>query len=208
MMRSALKTATGPVEFVFYTDDDAEGSVPAGIAARPDVTVVAGPRIVMSDMWNRCMGKASADIFMQAADDITFNTAGWDMAVVTVFSVVPDKIALVYGDDLLQGSALGTHSFLHRRWVEAVGYFTPPYFSCDYGATWINELALRVGRRIYLPHVITELHHMLIGKAPLDQTHRDRLARGDRDRVGEIWARTQDERIRDTEKLRLALGRR
>jgi hypothetical protein len=207
MMRSALRTAAGPVEFVFYTDDDAEGSVPADIAARPDVTAVTGPRITMTDMWNRCMENASADIFMQGADDITFNTPGWDMAVVTVFALVPDKIVLVYGDDLIQGAALGTHSFLHRRWVETVGYFTPPYFSRDYGDTWINEMAARLNRRCYLPHVITEHHHLVAGKAPLDETHRDRLARGDRDRVDEIWARTQDERIQDTEKLRLALNR-
>ena len=42
-----------------------------------------------------------------------------------------------------------THGFLHRNWVETVGYFVPPYFSSDFNDTWLNEVADMIGRKIY-----------------------------------------------------------
>ena len=74
LVRSATGTAAGPLEFVFYIDDDAPGSVPRDVAAMDGVVVVCGPRLVFSDMWNACFAKASADVLMMAADDFVFRT--------------------------------------------------------------------------------------------------------------------------------------
>jgi hypothetical protein len=204
---SALETAAGDAEVVFYCDDDAAGSVPAGVAAWPEVTVVTGPRIVMSDMWNKCLEKASGDIVMQCADDIVFRTAGWDRLVLEAFAAYPDRIALVYGDDLIHGEALATHSFAHRRWTDATGYFTPPWFSCDYSDAWLYDVAKAIGRLHYLPGLVTEHLHPVAGKGDWDASHRERLERGRRDNVAVLYESLAARREQDAGKLRAVMGK-
>jgi hypothetical protein len=205
LIGSARATASDPggLEFVFYTDSDAP--LPGDITSQAGVVTINGPRIVLSAMWNACCGQASGEILMQAADDIVFHTPEWDSAVLAEFAKVPDKILLVHGDDGIQGAALGTHSFVHRRWVDTLGYFTAPYFSMDYGDTWINDLADRVGRRVYLPDVVTEHMHPGVGKAPFDQTHSDRVLRGQQDNVVALWASLEGERAAGAAKLQAVI---
>ena len=85
--------------------------------------------------------------------------------------------------------------------METVGYFTAPYFSCDYGDTWINDLADRIGRRVYLPDVVTEHLHPGVGKAPFDKTHEERVLRGQQDNVVGLWESLEAERAADAAKL-------
>jgi len=204
LIRSARDTAAGPLEFVFYIDDDAPGSVPPDVAATPGVLVVTGPRLVFSDMWNACYAKASADVLMMAADDIMFRTPGWDEAVLAEFARWPDRIVLVHGEDLIQGARLGTHPFVHRKWADALGYFSPTFFGRDFCDTWLSDLADRAGRRSYLPDVVIEHVHPGAGKAPFDQTYAEKVARGgDPDAV---WAATIGRRERDADKLRAAMA--
>jgi hypothetical protein len=205
LMSSARATAGEPfaLEFVFYTDDDAP--LPDDIKDQVGVVTITGPRIVLSAMWNACYGQSSGSIVMQAADDIVFRTPKWDSLVLAEFAKYDDRIVLVHGEDGIQGGALGTHSFLHRRWCDTLGYFTAPYFSCDYGDTWINDLADRIGRRVYVPEIVTEHLHPGVGKAPFDQTHTDRVLRGQQDNVGALWESLAGERTADAEKLREAI---
>lgn len=202
---TALGSATGVIELVLYADDDAPGSVPQDVAVMPWVKVVTGPRIVMSDMWNRCWERASADVFMQCGDDVAFRTHGWDQIVLEEFARWPDRIVFAHGDDGLREPEYGTHGFLHRNWTDAVGYFTPPWFSCDYSDTWLNELAGRVGRGVRVP-ILTEHMHPNAGKGPWDQTHEERAIRGAKDRVKDLYEAMQDRREADAEKLRAVMA--
>ena len=160
LVASALATAAKMPEFVFYVDDDAPGSVPQDVRDLPGVVLVTGPRIVLSDMWNRCLEAASGDILMQCGDDIAFRTTWWDSIVTDAFAQVPDRIGLAYGDDGtgIHDHTFGTHGFVTREWTDTVGYFTPPHFSCDYGDTWLNDVADRVGRKMFLPILTEHLH--------------------------------------------------
>jgi hypothetical protein len=203
LLASGRGTATGPVQYVFYCDSDA--LLPADVAMAPDVITVAGPRIVLSDMWNKCAEHAEGDVFMQCGDDIIFRTPAWDATVYSVLARYPDKIVFVYGRDGLHAPDFGTHGFVHRRWYETLGYFTPPYFSSDYGDTWLNDLAKRVGRHVHVTEILTEHMHPVAGKADWDQTHQERLARRTRDNVASIWARTTPEREADARKLQAAI---
>ena len=64
---------------------------------------------------------------MHCGDDLTFDTPGWDGVVREAFEQTPDKILFAYGNDLgPHGETFGTHGFVHRRWVETLGYFVPP----------------------------------------------------------------------------------
>lgn len=190
--------ATQRVEVVFRTDDDSPLEYPQS----ERVIEVRGPRITLSQMWNEAYYASHGEIVMQCGDDIVFRTEAWDLMVRAMFADIPDRIALVYGNDLLQGRNLATHGFVHHKWVDQLGYFTPPYFSCDYGDAWLHDLATRVDRLRYIEHMVTEHMHPAAGKAPWDQNHQERRARGDRDKVHEIWGSTVGQRVKDAEKLR------
>lgn len=191
------------VEFVFYIDSDDQASIAK--ADELDAQLIVGERIVLSQMWNECAAVASHDIMMHCGDDIIFRTADWDQMVVQEFDNCPDKILLVYGRDGIQDVNLATHGFLHRRWVDALGYFVPPYFSSDYNDTWNTEVARRVGRLRYLPNLYTEHMHPTARKGPLDQTHQDRLARHSADNVDQLYRDLAHKRIEDAEKLKAVI---
>ena len=212
LLESALATASGLFELVYYIDSDdhasqreAERQQETGAA----IQIIVGPRIVLSDCWNRCAEIARADILMHCGDDIAFRTPGWDAAVRDAFAGVPDRILFLHGYDNEEKprGRFGTHGFLHRRWVDAVGYFVPPYFSCDWNDTWLNDVANALGRRLFIP-IYTEHLHPYHGKGKLDQTHRERMARGQRDRVAQLYRQLAPKRQEDVEKLRHAISAR
>lgn len=195
MADSVHATAVGPVEVLAYVDDDD----PADYSTVTGVRIIYGPRIVLSDCWNQLAAAADGPILGMGADDIRFRTVGWDTRVCRAFEVFDDQIAFVYGRDGIHDQKLGTHGFIHWRWVETVGYFTWPEFPADYADTWLHELAGRIRRLVYLPDVYIEHLHFLAGKAEVDQTHRERLAR--RGNVDWLWRTLTDQRIADARKL-------
>lgn len=207
LVESAIHTNWGPPpQFVFYLDDDDEPSWE--MAEELDASWVSGPRIVLSEMWNTCWKLARHDIAMHCGDDIIFRSDGWDAEVVRSFEEWPDRIGLVYGRDGVHDERLSTHGFLHRNWMEAVGYFVPPYFSSDYNDLWNFEVAREVGRLKFLPGVYTEHMHPAVGKGEWDLTHRERLERHGRDGVDALYARLAPERAADAAKLRAAIAAR
>lgn len=209
LVETCDRTAAGPVEIVFYLDADDEAGIAAGqalAAARGgDIVLLVGPRILLSSTWNRCAEVAKAPVMMHCGDDIAFRSPRWDDHVLDAFDAFGDRIAFVHGDDRLQGARLGTHGFLHRAWVDVVGYFVPPYFSSDFNDTWLTEVADAIGRRVYLPEVVTEHLHPLAGKADWDVTHRERLERGQRDEVGRRYDLLAAQRELDAAMLRAAI---
>lgn len=205
LLTSAFNTADTEVEFVFYVDqDDPRREETLSEIFREGAKVVYGgdERIVLSQMWNLCAEVAYYPIMMHCGDDIVFRSAGWDTRVRDEFDACADKILFVHGRDGYQDAKLGTHGFLHRNWVDAVGYFVPPYFSSDYNDLWLTEVADALGRRRYVPEIYTEHMHPVIGKGTWDQTHQERLVRHQRDDVGRIYAEHAGERSGDVAKLR------
>ena len=208
MIESAKATAVYDrgIEIVARVDDDDPGDYWLGYEW-PDVRWIVGPRALLSENWNECAAVANGEILMHAGDDVTFNTPGWDQRVRDEFAKLPDRIGLVFGDDLSTNFPdLATHGFLHRRWVEAVGYFLPPLFSCDWNDVWISEVAKKIGRAIPMADVVIEHHHYTFGKSERDQTHADREERGQRDDVVNLYKRTVKEREADAAKLRAVLA--
>lgn len=206
LLTSALETAATDVEFVVYVDDD-DPALDANLNVLNQhwAHVVVGPRVVLSEMWNRCYEKATQNVVMQCGDDIVFRSANWDERVLETFDEYPDKIVFVHGDDGFQHERIGTHGFLHRNWVDAVGYFLPPYFSSDYNDLWVTEVADALGRRRYLPDVYTEHMHPIVGKGTWDSTHQERLVRHHRDDVDLIYRDKAPERAADVAKLRAVI---
>lgn len=170
------------------------------------VTFLRGERRLLSELWNECATEASGEILMHCGDDIRFRTPGWDMQVREAFAAVPDRIVLVQGDDLSPNrEALATHGFLHRRWVDAVGYFLPPLFSCDWNDVWLTEVADAIGRRVILPFV-TEHQHYSFDLRPRDRTDEEREERGREDDVVGLYERTKKDRQSDVRKLKAVMA--
>jgi len=118
------------IELIFYIDNDDQDSIQKYEQMRSDqIRVVIGERILLSQMWNECQKMARGEIFMVCADDIVFVSEDWDRLIVEEFFKFPDRIILAHGMDGGKNERLGTHPFLHKNWVDVVGYFTPPYFS-------------------------------------------------------------------------------
>ena len=204
-VESAFITASGPIEIVLYIDqDDGESVIAADQLA---VNYVIGPRIVLSDCWNKCLAAASGDIYMMGGDDMLFRTPGWDIMVESVFSESDDKILMVHGDDGANGNNFAAFPTIHARWVEAIGYFAPPYFVGDCADSWLNDVANDLGRRRYIPFT-TEHLHPLFGKALSDATYNERKDRELRDNPTTLYDRLLPERLRDVEKLRAIMERR
>jgi hypothetical protein len=186
LIHSVSETAKFPemIEFCFYCDDDdivTQETLHDLQKQQINVKFTMGPRTMFSDMWNHCHQLACSEIIMMGSDDIVFRTKNWDHIVLDKFDSCPDKILFVYGDDLKQGSLLGTHGFLHQKWIQLCGYFTPPYFSADYCDTWINLLAQDLKRKLFLPDVVIEHMHVSMKKAIMDNNARDRVMRNRRD---------------------------
>ena len=206
-MTSGYATAELPPQFIFYLDqDDPAVSIVAEWIEQHGGVAHVGPRCLLSAAWNELVQYAKHDVLMHCGDDIIFRSDSWDECVLAAFDTIPDKIALVHGRDGYQDENLATHGFYHRRWVETLGYLVPPYFSSDYNDTWNTEIADALGRRHYLPHVYTEHMHPVIGKAELDQTHLERMARGDRDNVQQLYHDLAPRRAIDVAKLRNAIA--
>lgn len=213
MLNSLTATATHlrRIEVIARLDTDDPTAVMnypmAHDFAHLNLKYLYGPRELLSECWNQCYREASGEILMHAGDDITFNTPGWDQRVRDEFAKIPDRIALVYGDDLSTNFPdLATHGFVHRRWVETVGYFLPPLFSCDWNDVWISEVAKSIGRMVPMPDVIIEHQHHSFEKRERDQTDAEREQRGADDDVVGLYKRTEAERKRDAAKLRKVMA--
>jgi hypothetical protein len=200
MADTARLMASGPVEVLVYADDDD----PSDYEAKGCFRTVRGPRITLSDCWNRLADVAQGDILGMGADDIRFRTPAWDLRIRDMFDVFPDRICFVHGRDGIHDEKLGTHGFISRRWFETLGYFTWPAFPADYADTWLHELAGRIGRRVYVPDLLIEHLHPIAGKAEWDQTHFERLARGRASNVAQLWKDLEGQRIADAERLEAA----
>lgn len=209
MLVSALENATHSrrIEIVARLDEDDphEADYRRG-SVESEVRLITGPRVVLSEMWNECYRQSEGEILMHCGDDIIFRTPGWDSIVRETFAASQDKILLVHGDDCSPNTdALATHGFIHRRWVETVGYFVPPLFSSDWNDVWLTEVADMIGRRVKVP-IVTEHMHYSFGKAERDQNTADREERGIRDNVVDLYKATAKERQSDALKLRAVMA--
>ena len=209
MANSLFSTAAHrrSIEVIVWLDEDDPKLKDYWAYSDYPIIYAKGPRMLLSECWNRGAAAANGEILMHCGDDVTFNTPGWDQRVRDEFAKIPDRIGLVFGDDLSTNfPSLATHGFLHRRWIEAVGYFLPPLFSSDWNDVWISDVAKRVKRMVSMPDVIIEHHHYTFGKAERDQTHAEREERGAADNVVQLYKDTEKERKQDAAKLQAVMA--
>jgi hypothetical protein len=177
MIRSAHDTArdAARLEWLFYLDeDDHESEAAIRSLAVGALRVVRGPRLKDQSYWNQLANVASAELIFLGADDLTFRTPGWDETVRTAYAAsARNGVGMVWTDDGDLGARLATHPFVSRRWIDAVGFFVPPYFERCFVDLWIFELATLTGMGTFLPHVLIEHSHIELGKAEPDSLYEE-----------------------------------
>jgi len=210
LVKSVLETSTCQIDFAFYFDDDDRDSHFKYVELKDKMegdrckfVGVIEPRFscIMSEMTNRCYNiLKNPEIIFTAGDDVVFRTPGWDEEVIENFEEFPDKILCCYGEDGYNKD-IGTHLFLHRNWIETVGYVVPPIFSADYSDTWLNDVSDRIGRKRKLPFYIEHVHYAA-GKTSIDKTMQEKLMRVNTGDASRKFYETSAEREVDAEKLR------
>lgn len=125
----------------------------------PLARIVYGRELVLSDYWNALAHIAQGDILGMLGDDVEFRSQGWDTLLGDVFGEYPDRILFAFGWDGFRNETHGSHGFVSRQWVDALGRFTTPDFSHDYADTWMNDVARAVGRWRYVDGLVTRHWH-------------------------------------------------
>lgn len=109
-------------------------------------------------------------------DDHRPRSVGWDNAIVCAMQ--PNGV--VYGDDLIQGPNLPTAVFLDANIVRTLGHFVLPGQIHLFMDNYWKRLGQELGTLTYLPDVVIEHMHPLVGKAPTDEHY-------GRNNAPEVW---------------------
>jgi len=173
MCVSALEIASEPddIEFVSFHDND-DVSVYEYVGNHKEVR---GERTEynINMMANECCKIATGDIYYFGNDDSIFETKEWDKRVKETFEKYPDKIVLVCPNNGTWNTwRFGTEAFVHRNWIETVGYILAPYPHAVGADRWINEVAVALGRQVYLEDV--KKKHLQVR----DRVHYEKSKRG------------------------------
>lgn len=94
--------------------------------------------------WNLLAETALKDeyakLFMLGADDMVFETPGWDKALIDHYNALENKIH-VYALQDSRDEAGTPHVIVTREYIEAMGYFVPPIFLHWFIDSWTVEIA-------------------------------------------------------------------
>lgn len=201
MVASARDTATNHIEIIAVLDvddpraDDYSGSV---------CYIKSAPESVHSDLWNQAWRYGTGDTAGLVGDDVVFRTPGWDVAVADSFALWPDRIGMVYTENGTRENR-PEHPFVSREWINAAGFFTPPYFRSWFADRWLWEVSAAVGRRHYLKGVVIEHMSPAYGKAPNDPLYERAANQRAEDNPLADYERRLPERLDQIERIRNAM---
>ena len=164
MLESAERTATGPIEIVAVRDADDEQNYPDLPLVRyvRVVRPLNGDHVQMSGLWTKAFKHGRGDIAMLCADDVVFETPGWDARVFDAFDSFGDGIGMVYAHAGMEDRPV--LPFVSRKWIETVGYFTPPDWPGWMVDEWIWSIAAELKRVVFLDDVV--IRHEQTGVDP------------------------------------------
>jgi hypothetical protein len=160
MVESILSNADSPelCEILFYVDND-DFTFPLDVERLQTVKVYRGPSMWISNLHNYLYVNSRGEILFSAGDDMIFRTAGWDSIVREKFREIPDKIGLVFGDDLgTHAGKIATHGFFHRKWIDALGTWVQPGRGSLWDL-WSTETARKLGRLFFVKPLVIEHRH-------------------------------------------------
>lgn len=178
-IRSLHDTATEPDKITVATfvdvDDKPSGDKINEIAEwakdklREIVLCVAKPQL-LSDAYNAMSEWTDGEVLMYAADDLVFETQGWDVAVKAAFKKYKDRVVLVSCHDPARPdkNQFPDHGFISRWATNTLKYVFPTFpphpdienaKGMAFTDIWLNSIYTQLGRTEALPDVVIRHKH-------------------------------------------------
>lgn len=170
----------GRADLLFAVDDD-DPALPDyqsvsnrwNVTGVTNVTVYVGPRLRLGGTLNaasrRYIDAYDAIGFM--GDDHLMRTGSYDLALLAELERLGTGI--VYGNDLIHGPALPTAVAMTSDIIRTLGYMVPAGLVHMFADNAWKAWGEGIGRLSYLPDVVIEHVHPLVGKAPMDDLYRE-----------------------------------
>lgn len=153
MVTSVLQNPGCPIEVILYLNSDDPLLEKYKEYFNPSQYII-GPDQSTSYSWNLMAKRAKYDILFLIGDDTFVETDNWGQLVVGVFDQYADKIVMVAPKAGTLGKYKCPHFFLHKNWVNVLGYFLPPHFYHHYVDHWIRDIAVSLKRFVHLPEFV------------------------------------------------------
>ncbi|MEK9677873.1 MAG: hypothetical protein VW169_05710 [Rhodospirillaceae bacterium] len=112
--------------------------------------IVSGDPIGTPKAINLIAEMAEADVYMLIADDMIYETEGWDRAVDQVAADYPDGVFNAWFDDNVFGDRLSWYPILGRTWYKTLNYIAPVIFEHYAVDHWMHTLGKAVGRNVFI----------------------------------------------------------
>ena len=161
---AALKACTAQKETVslwLYVDEDdtaTRKAIDSGALNDAGVRIhwhigpqTAGLCETQHTLW-RNSGE-TAEIFMGLADDVRFDTPGWDNILREVAAKFPDGIFLASAHDPMTSDTC-TYPIFGWRWLETLQHIFPGHFPFWYDDRWVHQIGEMAGCYVRLPIVL------------------------------------------------------
>ena len=185
MLNSLFSLADSPhiLEVIVYIDDDDAETLAFDLSPW-NVTRIVGPRQTMGKLNAACYAKSRGDIVMLGNDDMVVRTRGWDTRIRDEVRHFPDRVYLLYPNDMHKRRKICTFPILSRVTCDSIG----DPFPAEYRGAFIDIHVMDIFERlrgfdhariVYLDDVVFEHMHYRTGKSELDSTYRERDRFGD-----------------------------
>lgn len=151
--------------------------------------------------WNSLYRGSAAEIVMMGADDIVFETKGWDDRFRD--ELAKDPLQVLYYKDNFRDEAQACNPVTTRQFFRKAGlpFYIYPELRHMYADTWIEDIAKRAGKLKYLPDVTIPQLHFKNGMAPMDATYARVRHEGYLEYAKGVWGRTTEMRAEAARKL-------
>jgi glycosyltransferase involved in cell wall biosynthesis len=191
------------VEFLFYLNED-DPTLEQYKQSLDSKHYIVGPDQSTCFSWNQLAERSQGDIVMLAGDDIQFQTPNWDLEIEKTFNMFEDRICMVVPWDgngkgkgvehkhktvpvIVGDEPIGApHFFVHKNWINTLGYFAPPFFWHWYVDSYTQTVSRKLKRCILLPYVIVQAKKVFDDTATKVRQHLNINKRDDY-----VWSKIQ-----------------
>ena len=194
--------------YIGIDDDDPTRDIQIKIAkAIPFIKFIPihneGKFLGLGRMWNILARSCSEDIFGYIGNDMIFRTPGWDTKIINKFKneCPKDNIMLYHCDDGYRHGDLCVNAFVHRQYMNVVGYFIREEFLINWSDRWLHQMFGAFNRIEYIPDILIEHNHWVFGKRKIDNTGK-RMGEADQGGISDrLWVALAPERKKELELL-------
>jgi hypothetical protein len=137
-----------------------------------------GKFLGLSTMWNEMVRQTpDVDIYAMVGDDMTFLTQDWDVEIKKEFENGPqDNVLMVHCNDGMRGKGnkyenvkpFCVNFFVHKKCVDALGYFVEPYIENIHQDTWCQVVYDSLNRVKYRHDILIKHLHVSETKDKVD----------------------------------------